>query len=168
MGKRIFLIGFMGSGKTTIGKLLAERLRWKFIDIDELIERKEGMNISEIFKYKGEPYFRKLERETLEEVIDKNEHTVVATGGGLGANPEALELMKKRGLVVWLDVDFEEFKRRCTKDGNRPLLRLGEKELKDLFDKRNLVYRQAHLRINASENYENILESIMENLPWRE
>ncbi len=167
MGKKIFLIGFMGSGKTTIGKLLAERLGWKFIDVDELIEKKEGMKIRDIFKYKGESYFRKLERETLEEVVDKNENTVVATGGGLGANPEALKLMKERGLVVWLDVDFEEFKRRCSKDGNRPLLRLGEKELRNLFEKRSSVYKQAHIRINASESYENILESIMENLQWR-
>ncbi len=168
MGKRVFLIGFMGSGKTTIGKLLAERLGWKFIDIDEIIEKKEGMKISDIFKYKGEPYFRKLEKKTLKELIDKNKNTVVATGGGLGADPEALELMKENGFVIWLDVDFEEFKRRCSKDGNRPLLRLGEEELRDLFDKRNLVYRQAHLRINASESYENILKSIMESLPWRE
>ncbi len=168
MGKRIFLIGFMGSGKTTVGKLLAEKLGWKFVDIDELIERKEGMNIRDIFKYKGEPYFRKLEKETLEEVLNKEENVIVATGGGLGADPEALELMKENGFVIWLDVDFEEFKRRCSKDGNRPLLRLGEEELKDLFDKRNLVYRQAHLRIEASESYGNILESIMENLPWRE
>jgi len=167
MEKRIFLIGFMGSGKTTVGRLLADELGWSFIDIDDLIERKEGMKISDIFKYKGEGYFRNLERETLEGIINDGENMVIATGGGLGADPEALKLMKEKGFVIWLDVDFEEFKKRCSEDRNRPLLRLNEDRLKEIFTERKLVYKGAHIRVDASRDYKSILESIKESLPWR-
>jgi shikimate kinase (EC 2.7.1.71) len=83
---RIFLVGFMCSGKSTVGKLLADKLGYTFWDIDQLIEEREGKSIEEIFKDKGEEYFRSLEMKVLEEFLEK-EKVVVSTGGGLGANP---------------------------------------------------------------------------------
>ncbi|HIC97788.1 MAG TPA: shikimate kinase, partial [Aquificaceae bacterium] len=80
--KRVFLVGFMGSGKTTVGGIVARRLGWEFLDTDEEIEKKEGMSVKDIFTRKGELYFRKLELEVLKEVSGR-ESVVVATGGGL-------------------------------------------------------------------------------------
>jgi shikimate kinase (EC 2.7.1.71) len=105
---RIFLVGFMCSGKSTVGKLLADKLGYTFWDIDQVIEEREGKSIEEIFKSKGEEYFRSLERKVLEEFLGK-ERIVVSTGGGLGANPTAMEKMKSAGLVVWLDLDLKPF-----------------------------------------------------------
>ena len=140
----------MCSGKTTVGKMLSERLGWGFLDVDEEIERKEGLSIPEIFEKKGEPYFRDLELRTLRELA-KRKKVVISTGGGLGANPEAMELMKEKGLVVWLKVSYEEFIKRCGGDENRPLLRLGEEELKELLKERESVYSKAHLHVEEGD-----------------
>ena len=140
----------MCSGKTTVGRMLAERLGWDFLDVDEEIERREGMSIPEIFERKGEPYFRDLELRVLRELSERK-RVVISTGGGLGANPEALELMKERGLVVWLRVSYEEFIRRCGGDKNRPLLKLGEEKLRKLLRERDKVYSRAHLRVEEGE-----------------
>ena len=144
--ERIFLVGFMCSGKTTVGKMLSERLGWEFLDVDEEIERKEGLSIPEIFEKKGEPYFRDLELRTLRELA-RRKKVVISTGGGLGANPEAMELMREKGLVVWLKVSYEEFMKRCGGDENRPLLRLGEEKLKELLKERESVYSKAHIKV---------------------
>ncbi len=157
---RVFLVGFMCSGKTTVGRVLSEKLGWEFVDLDEEIEKKEGMTIPEIFEKKGEPYFRRLELETLKEVASK-ERVVVATGGGLGANPEAMKLMKEKGLVVWIEVDFEEFLRRCGDDPSRPLLKMGEGKLRELLKRREAVYSKAHIRVKGKGNPERIAEEIL-------
>ncbi len=146
--ERIFLVGFMCSGKTTVGRILSKRLGWEFLDVDEEVERKEGLSIPEIFEKKGEPYFRDLELRTLRELAEKK-NVVISTGGGLGANPEAMELMKEKGLVVWLKVSYEEFIRRCGGDENRPLLRLGEEKLKELLKERENVYSKAHIKVEG-------------------
>lgn len=140
----------MCSGKTTVGKLLAEKLGWEFIDIDGEIESKEGLSIPDIFKSKGEDYFRNLEFEVLKGV-SRRERVVVSTGGGLGANPEAMELMKERGLVVWLKVSYEEFLKRCAGSKDRPLLELGEEKLRKLLKEREKVYSEAHLKLEGRD-----------------
>ncbi len=152
----------MCSGKSTLGRLLARKLGWEFLDVDEEIERRESLSIPEIFEVKGEPYFRKLELEVLRELSGKD-HVVVSTGGGLGANPEAMSLMKERGLVVWLDVPYEEFLRRCGEDPHRPLLRRGEEELRKLLAERREVYSRAHLRLSPDEP-EKLAERVIKNL----
>ena len=157
---RIYLIGFMCSGKTTVGSLLASRLNYSFIDLDEEIEKREGLSIPEIFSKKGEAYFRSLELETLKE-ISKRDNLVISTGGGLGANPEALEFMKKKGKTVWIDIDFNTFLERCSGDINRPLLRKPVDELKKLFEKRKEIYKLADIKVRGENPPEEIAEEIL-------
>ena len=152
----------MCSGKSTVGKLLARELGWEFVDVDEEIERREGLSIPQIFERKGEPYFRELELEMLRELSDKKQ-VVVSTGGGLGANPDAMNLMKRRGLVVWLDVPYDTFLERCGKDPNRPLLKKSEEELRRLMEDRNRVYSQADVRVKPGKP-EEIVDLIIEKL----
>ncbi len=164
MEKKVFLVGFMGSGKTTIGRLLAKKLKVPFVDIDEEIEIREGLKIPEIFALKGENYFRKLELEVLKEITLSLPSFVMATGGGLGANPRAMEFMKKHGTVVWLDIDFDTFLRRTSKDPNRPLLKRGEEKLKKLFEERKKVYSLADIRVKSQKSVELTLKKLLEEL----
>ena len=160
---RLYLIGFMCSGKTTVGKLLSEKLGFEYIDIDEIIEKKEKMSIPEIFKKKGEQYFRKLEFEILKEISQKD-NIVVSTGGGLGANKEALNFMKEKGKVIWLNIDFQTFLERCSSSENRPLLRRPLNELRELFEKRKEVYKNAHIEVNGEKKPQKIVEEIILSL----
>ena len=157
---RIYLIGFMCSGKTTVGSLLASQLNYSFIDLDKEIEEKEGLSIPEIFSKKGEEYFRKLEFQVLKD-ISNQDNLVISTGGGVGANPEALEFMKKRGKTVWIDIDFHTFLERCQGDKNRPLLKKSLDELKELFEKRKNVYKLADIRVKGEKPPENIVKEIL-------
>ena len=162
----IYLVGFMGSGKSTVGKILAERLGMQFIDLDEEIEKQEGMKIKDIFKEKGEKYFRELERKKLEEIIQKD-GLVVSTGGGLGANFENMEKMKKTGKVTWLDVSLDTVFKRCGKDENRPLLNMPYEKLEKLFNERKDVYKLSDIHINVeNKTPQQIVEEIIENLRW--
>jgi len=156
---RVFLIGFMCSGKSTLGRAVAQTLGWDFFDTDELIQTQEGMSVAEIFQEKGEDYFRMRELEVLQALCGMDK-VVVSTGGGLGANPKALELMKSSGLVVWLRVDFETFLSRCGKDENRPLLKRGKEELRKIFDERSLMYAQAHVWLDALKRPEELVEEL--------
>jgi shikimate kinase len=148
--KNIYLIGFMGSGKSTVGKILAEKLNMNFVDIDKLIEEKEGMRIKDIFEQKGESYFRELERKQIEAIVNQ-EGLVVSTGGGLGANLGNMNLMKKNGDVVWLDVSLNTVLDRLKNDQDRPLLKQPTEKIRQLFEERKNVYRLANIRINADK-----------------
>ncbi len=160
--KNIYLVGFMGSGKSTVGRILAEKLNLNFVDVDQLIEEEKKMKISDIFKKKGEKYFRELERKRIKD-LSKKENLVISTGGGLGANRENIELMKKTGLVVWLDVSLDEIIKRCKGDKNRPLLNQPYESLKRLYDSRKPVYKMAHIHIKTdNKNPEEIAEEIID------
>ncbi len=148
MVNNIYLVGFMCSGKSTIGKLLAEKFNLKFVDIDEEIEREEGKKIRDIFSQEGEAYFRKLEREKIQE-FSKKKGFVISTGGGLGADLENMNLMKKTGVVIWFKVSLEEVKKRCGKDTERPMLQISEEELKKLFKSREEIYRLADITVEV-------------------
>ncbi|GBC88087.1 Shikimate kinase [bacterium HR13] len=161
--KRIFLIGFMCSGKSTVGKELAKSLSWKFCDLDEEVQKEEGMSIKEIFELKGEDYFRKRELEVLKLLV-LEDNAVISTGGGLGANKEALELMKRHGLVVWLDVSFDAFLQRCKNAQERPLLKKSLEELKKLYQERKKIYSQAHAHIDTKEEPDKIAQRIIQIL----
>jgi shikimate kinase len=160
---RIFLVGFMCSGKSTVGKLLADKLGYTFWDIDQVIEEREGKSIEEIFRDEGEEYFRSLERKVLEEFLEK-EKVVVSTGGGLGANHTAMEKMKSAGLVVWLDLDFETFLQRCAHQEGRPLLKRGLDYLRALMEEREEVYRLAHIRLKADKPPDALVEELLSQL----
>lgn len=137
--KTIFLCGFMGCGKTTVGKKLARELNMNFIDLDEYIVRKEGRSIPEIFSTEGEAYFRKAEADAIREISGKG--GIIATGGGAILNPATAELARSRGTVCFIDVPFEVCYKRIQGDTNRPLVMNNTKEsLSELYEKRKPVY----------------------------
>jgi shikimate kinase len=160
----LYLIGFMGSGKTTIGRLLAERLGWSFADIDEDIEAKHHSSISEIFDTLGEDVFRRMESEALQarvRVVARGIPMVMALGGGAAAQPQNIELIENHGVTIWLRCPFETVVRRVTQDNpNRPLAR-DMKKFEELFNARQATYGRADFQIDIeSDNPEAAVEAI--------
>lgn len=152
--KRIFLIGYMGAGKTTVGKILAERLALSFIDLDHYIESRYHQTIGQIFTEKGEDGFRQIERKMLREVADF-ENVLISTGGGIPCFYDNIEFMNKTGITVYLKVSVEELAARLEGcKGTRPVLqgRSGE-ELKTFIaqnlEKRTPFYSQATIVYDA-------------------
>lgn len=136
----ICLIGFMGSGKTTIGQALSEALNQKWIDLDEYIEAQAGMNISEMFKEKGEAAFRKLETKCLEQLINENVD-IVSTGGGVITTPKNIELLQ--GVhTIYLEYPFDTLYTRIAGDKSRPLATSYE-ALQERFKNRLDLYEKA-------------------------
>ena len=121
--KNIVLIGYMGSGKSTVGHKAAKALGYQFIDTDLLIEKDEGMTISKLFEVKGESYFREKETETIKRLIQDPKGNIVATGGGLPMKEGNPELLKELGTVIYLKAEPETLVKRLTGDTVRPLLK---------------------------------------------
>lgn len=144
---KIYLVGFMASGKSSLARALAARLGWRAEDIDELIEAREGMPIADIFARRGEPYFRSVEKAVLRTVVPLR-YAVVATGGGTFMDPENRALIKQDGVSIWVDVPFEEVLARLPTDGSRPLA-TDRHQLERLFLVRRLAYEEADLRLDA-------------------
>jgi len=145
MMKNIVLIGFMGSGKTTVGKSLEEKTDMVFVDTDELIEAYEGCKVSEIFADKGEAYFRRLEKETLKNLLESTDNKVISTGGGIVTNQENIPLLKQLGKVFYLRIKPETVVERLEGDKTRPLL-IGEDKLvkvEQLMTDRKELYEMA-------------------------
>lgn len=142
---KIYLVGFMAAGKTTVARALAGRLDWRAEDVDELIEARERQPVSEIFARKGEPYFRSVEKEILRLLLPMR-HTVVATGGGTFADVENRAAINRDGFSVWLDVPFEVVLARIPADGRRPLA-ADRGQMERLFAARQVAYSHANLRI---------------------
>ena len=141
----IFLIGFMGSGKTTVGRLLAQLLGWDFVDLDENIERRESMSIERIFEVQGEAYFRDLELRVLKDIAGKS-RAVVALGGGTPTHDATWPLLRRHGIVVYLSCRAEELYRRLQHDENRPLLRRVPPEQRRLHIQQLLLQREPYYR----------------------
>ena len=144
---KIYLVGFMAAGKTTLARALARRLDWQAVDIDEVIEQRERLTVTEIFARRGEAYFRTLEREVLAEQTAPR-HLVVATGGGTFADPQNRAAINQDGVSVWLDVPLDRLIGRIPADGRRPLAadRAG---FERLYHQRRAAYEQAHVRLDA-------------------
>ena len=146
--KQIYLLGFMGSGKSTVGELLATQLDWHFIDLDTVIEAGQGVSIREIFERSGEAFFRQLERAALTEVL-KSEPVVIALGGGTFANQANVELIRDTGgTTIWLDCPMGILFQRCSGMVTRPLFRDPE-SLQRLLDLRLPYYRLAEFRVST-------------------
>lgn len=145
---KIYLVGFMASGKSTIARALAARLRWRVEDVDDLIERRERSTIAEIFSKQGEPYFRAVEKEILT-LLQPIRHVVVATGGGTFADPENRAAINLDGVSVWIDIPLADLIPRIPLDGRRPLAS-NRQELERLYLSRVDSYRLAHIRVSAS------------------
>lgn len=124
--KNIILIGYMGSGKSTVGKKAARALEYTFLDTDALIEEAEGMAISELFEKKGEAYFREQETETIRRLLQAPKGNIIATGGGLPMREGNAELLKKLGTVVYLKAETKTLMARLSGDTTRPLLKEGD------------------------------------------
>ena len=148
----ILLIGFMGSGKSTIGRKLAKLLEYSFVDTDTVIEEDQGCSVSEIFKYGGEECFRKMETRLLQKL--KNvENSVIATGGGIVLREQNQRLLQEIGKRVYLNVPQEELQQRLTKDRNRPLLKKKDLEtvVQKMMKERVLLYEQAEYIVDAGQ-----------------
>ncbi len=136
----IVLVGFMGSGKTTVGRRLAQRLNLPFVDLDDRIEAAEGRAISDIFAHDGEPAFRDLEHRELGLALAGE--GVLALGGGAYVQPRNRDLLRGQAKVIWLDVPFERALRRVSGAGHRPLAKDPVK-FAELFEARRAAYAQA-------------------------
>ena len=167
MRKNLTLTGMMGVGKSTIGKLLAKKLNYNFVDVDKLIEDKEGSTINFIFKNKSESYFRKIENDiTLAEL--KKYNSVISMGGGAFLNNSIRKSAKKLSTSFWLDVSIDELIKRLKKNKQRPLLfkkNMSETVKKIYFDRKK-IYNEADHRIKCdylkSEEIVNIILSLYE------
>jgi len=138
---RIVLVGFMASGKTSVGRELARLLGWDFVDLDESIERSQGRSIAAIFDHDGEPAFRELEREAAREAC-RRERVVIAAGGGAFAQPDTREILRRGSLSVFLYCALEVLLERTALGGHRPLARNRE-TMRRLYAEREPVYRLA-------------------------
>lgn len=160
---KIYLVGFMAAGKSTVGRSLAARLGWQAEDVDELIERRERLTVADIFARHGEPYFRRAEREMLH-LLQPMRHVVVATGGGTFADPENRAFINFDGASVWLDLPLAEVIARIPTDGRRPLA-ADRAALERLYLSRVECYRQAHVRVDVSRlPVEAVVDRIMDAL----
>ena len=148
--QNIALIGFMGTGKSSVGQLVAAQLHFTFLDTDHVIEARAGKTISEIFEQEGEPAFRELEKKIVAELVTRKK-TAISTGGGLPANPENLASLKTHSLVVCLWASPEKIWERVRSQTHRPLLNEPDPlaKIRRLLAEREPFYRQADVLLNT-------------------
>ena len=159
----IYLVGFMGTGKTEVARLLAKRLNRTFVDMDELIIARQKMPIRDIFQKKGEPYFRKLEKDLVSELV-KKDNLIVACGGGTFVDPENIENLKKSGIVICLTSTPETILKRTSRFRHRPLLNGNDPRgrIEELLKKRMPFYAHAHYTIDGDKiTVEETIEEIL-------
>ena len=163
MEKNLTLTGMMGVGKTTIGKRLAKKLNYAFVDIDKIIEKQEGESISSIFKNKGEDYFRKIEKKLTIIELKKN-NSVISLGGGAFLSSSIRQYSKKHSISFWLDVPIETLLKRLKKSKNRPVLRKEKTDdsIKKIYFLRKKFYNMADYRIKCKKlTLKQIIEKIL-------
>jgi len=147
--KNVVLIGMMGVGKSLIGSLLSKKLNLKFFDIDQLIEKKNNMKISEIFNKKGEIYFRKEEEEISLEYL-KIQNCIIALGGGAFINPKIREKVLQKSISIWLDIDLNMITKRLKFNKRRPIInKYGLGKIKKIFLQREKIYSLAKHKLNC-------------------
>ena len=157
---KLYLVGFMGAGKSTIARAVGRRLGWRVEDIDERIEARERRSVASIFAQNGEAYFRQLERQMLGELLPQR-HVIVATGGGTFVEPDNRALMLSDGAVAWLDVPLGQVLKRVPNDGRRPLA-ADRAAMEQLYRRRQLAYAEAHVRIDSSRPVPEVVELLLE------
>jgi shikimate kinase len=159
----IYLVGFMGAGKTSVGQCLAKMLGWRFIDLDQVIEEHEGRPIRDIFRDTGEPYFRDVERRELARAGSWKE-VVIALGGGTFCEDHNRRVVQESGVSVWLDAPFDILYARCAGKDDRPLFTTREK-MQALLEFRRPFYARADLIIDAGARpIDTIAEDILSSL----
>jgi len=149
--ENLVLVGFMGTGKTCVGKLIARKLDMEYVNTDTLIEQKEGAPIKDIFDKKGEDYFRKIEKEIIAEV-SKKQKAAIDTGGGVVINSSNVRDLKKNGIIFCLNATPKEILERTKKYIHRPLLNVDDplKEIKRLLEARKEHYKKADYQIDTT------------------
>jgi shikimate kinase len=149
--QNIALIGFMGTGKSAVGRNLARRLHRRFVDLDALIEKAEGRKVREIFARESESYFRRLEKQTLTEVLSE-QGQVIATGGGIVLDDENLDLLRQKALLIALTASTDVLVGRVGKNSKRPLLKGADvrARIEELLQQRQARYAQAAVTIDTS------------------
>jgi len=166
MKHNIILIGFMGSGKTSVGERLAERLSYSFRDTDRMLEQRAGDTINHIFSLHGEEFFRNLETDLLKEMLQQTDQTVISTGGGLPLRDQNNKVLKELGYVVYLKANKQTTIRRLKGDSTRPLLQGEELEQKveRMLTLRAPLYEKAAHKIVATDDktIDEIVHFIME------
>jgi len=161
----LVLTGFMGTGKTAVGRLVAEKLGWQFFDTDEIIEAEVGVKIAEIFAKKGEPYFRELETKTIR-LLALLDNTVISCGGGVVLRPENMDELERSGTIVCLTASPEKILER-TKGDTRPLLAVKDplSKITEMQKAREPYYKRCRLMVDTTElPPEAVAEKIMKQL----
>jgi shikimate kinase len=161
--KRVYLVGMMGAGKTTVGRKLAKSLEWRFIDLDQQIEQSTGVTVSTIFEIEGEGGFRQREASALEKTAGET-GLVIATGGGVVLNPLNRTRMAASGLVVYLHAPPEQLYARTKHDKSRPLLQVADPltRIRNLVERRDPLYRElADIVVESGIGLNNTLSCIM-------
>lgn len=158
---KIYLVGFMAAGKTSVAREAARRLDWRAEDVDDRIEAREGLSVARIFALKGEAHFRAAERAVVHDLLGPR-HLVVATGGGTFADPVNRAAMRSDGAVVWIDVPLDELVARIPMDGSRPLAG-SRHQMELLYAQRRDAYAHAHVRIEGSRrSVGQLVDAVME------
>jgi shikimate kinase len=157
---KLYLVGFMGAGKTTVATALGRRLGWRTEDVDARIEMRERRSVSAIFLRDGEGYFRLAEREVLRDLLLER-NVVVATGGGTFVYPDNRALMLNDGAVAWLDLPLSLVIERIPPDGRRPLAS-DPLQMEQLYLRRQTAYRDAHVHMDATAPVDEIVERLLE------
>lgn len=165
--RNIYIVGYMASGKTTFGKRLAEDLCLDFIDTDNYIEGREGKSVTEIFRKKGEVYFREQERNILS-ILSTVKDTVIATGGGLPCHSDNMKFLNSVGTTVFLNTSIDEILNRLKGESEtRPLIKELDKKIipyfvKEHYNKRLPIYMEANYIISSEQDYEKLKEHFLQ------
>lgn len=157
---KLYLVGFMGAGKTTVARTLGRRIGWRVEDIDTRIEARERRTVAAIFAKDGEGYFREAEKAVLHE-LQPERNLIVATGGGTFVDADNRTMMLADGAVAWLDAPLNRIIDRVPPDGRRPLA-ADREQMEQLFQRRQAAYAQAHTRIDASRPVDEVVERLLE------
>jgi len=157
---KLYLVGFMGAGKSTVATALGRRIGWRTEDVDSRIETRERRSVAAIFAKEGELYFRDIERQVVRDLLPER-NVIVAAGGGTFAEAENRAAMLGDGAVAWLDLPLDQVIQRLPADGRRPLA-ADAMQLEQLYLRRRLSYQLAHVRVDASRPVDEVVERLLE------